>query len=127
MGESCLIKSIYYLMQMLQELPTILTDGFVDPSPATIGRSGPARDSSCQSRDARERHCVCGCSRAVVQRQWATKIGREERADLRDGDGGASIKSDPEFVDLVLHQADMNWRTMNRGKPGDDNRNPLGD
>jgi endo-1,4-beta-xylanase len=41
--------------------------------------------------------------------------------------GAASIKSDPEYVDLVLHQArvvvaenDMKWRFMNQGKPGDD-------
>jgi endo-1,4-beta-xylanase len=43
----------------------------------------------------------------------------------------ASIKGDPEFVDLVLHQAgavvaenDMKWQPMNRGKPGDDNYGP---
>jgi endo-1,4-beta-xylanase len=43
----------------------------------------------------------------------------------------ASIKGDPEFVDLVLHQAgavvaenDMKWQTINRGRPGDDDYGP---
>jgi endo-1,4-beta-xylanase len=40
----------------------------------------------------------------------------------------ASIASDPEFVDLVLQQAeavvaenDMKWHALNRGRPGDEN------
>ena len=43
----------------------------------------------------------------------------------------ASIKGDPEFVDLVLHQAgvvvaenDMKWQAVNGGKPGDDDYGP---
>jgi endo-1,4-beta-xylanase len=43
----------------------------------------------------------------------------------------ASITSDPEFVDLVVHQAgaivaenDMKWQAMNRGKPRDYNHGP---